>query len=165
MVYGLVTPTLMREARVIVFAHGELARKEVMEAFIAVSADPVEEITIILMHSGGGKQKKLLTQLKKTTQVNEVKPVKPRDRMRWVMDEFRSHNARVTPDVAQAVLEGVGSDLRELAAAIEQLVSDNNGNVTVDSVRTMYQGVAEVSGFEIADLICLLYTSPSPRDS
>lgn len=153
MVYGLVTPTLMREARVIVFAHGELARKEVMEAFIAVSADPVEEITIILMHSGGGKQKKLLTQLKKTTQVNEVKPVKPRDRMRWVMDEFRSHNARVTPDVAQAVLEGVGSDLRELAAAIAQLVSDNNGNVTVDSVRTMYQGVAEVSGFEIADLI------------
>ena len=153
MVYGLVTPTLMQEARVIVFTHGELAKKEVMEAFIEVSKDPVPEITIILMHTGGGKHKKLLNQLKNTTTVKDLKPVKPRDRMRWVMDEFRSHNARVTADVAQAVLEGVGSDLRELAAAIAQLVADNRGVVTVDAVRTMYQGVAEVSGFEIADLV------------
>ena len=50
-----------------------------------------------------------------------------------------------------ALLESVGSDLRELASAIEQLVADTEGEITVASVRAYYTGVAEVSGFDIAD--------------
>ena len=67
------------------------------------------------------------------------------------MEEFRRHGARPTPDVAAAVLESVGSDLRELASAVSQLVSDTEGELTVESVRDYYVGVAEVAGFDIAD--------------
>ena len=50
-----------------------------------------------------------------------------------------------------AVLEGVGSDLRELASAISQLVSDTGGNVTREAVQNYYVGVAEVANWDIAD--------------
>ena len=58
---------------------------------------------------------------------------------------------RPTPDVIHAVLEGVGSDLRELASAISQLVSDTGGNVTREAVQNYYVGVAEVANWDIAD--------------
>jgi DNA polymerase-3 subunit delta len=51
-----------------------------------------------------------------------------------------------------ALLDAVGSDLRELAATAAQLVSDSGGTVGTDLVRAYHQGRAEVSGFAIADL-------------
>ena len=64
---------------------------------------------------------------------------------------FASHGVRPTPDVVHAVLDGVGSDLRELASAISQLVADTGGNVTQEAVRNYYVGVAEVANWDIAD--------------
>lgn len=58
---------------------------------------------------------------------------------------------RPTPDVVAALLESVGSDLRELSSAVGQLVADTEGEITVASVRQYYVGVAEVAGFDIAD--------------
>ena len=65
---------------------------------------------------------------------------------------FRSaHGIRPTPDVVDALLSGVGSDLRALAAAISQLVADTGGNVTRQTVQRYYAGVAEVENWDIAD--------------
>src|SRR5699024_12619756 len=50
-----------------------------------------------------------------------------------------------------ALLSGVGSDLRALAAAISQLVADTGGNVTRQTVQRYYAGVAEVENWDIAD--------------
>ena len=49
------------------------------------------------------------------------------------------------------MLANVGSDLRELASAVSQLVADTGGKVTEAAVETYYSGRAEVRGFEIAD--------------
>ena len=83
--------------------------------------------------------------------VHKADPLKDNERRSWLMEEFRSHGVRPTPDVAAAVLESVGSDLRELASAVSQLVSDTEGELTVEAVRAYYVGVAEVAGFDIAD--------------
>ncbi|MDY6049121.1 MAG: DNA polymerase III subunit delta [Corynebacterium sp.] len=153
-VLAAVAPSLFATARGVVFAHGEDAKKEVMEAFEEIAQTVTEEVTVIIRHTGGGRMKRMVPALKKLCDVHEVAVVKPSERLRWVNQEFSRHGVRVTPDVAQAVLEGVGSDLRELASAIAQLVADNEGAVTVESVRALYEGVAEVSGFDIADLAC-----------
>src|SRR5581483_11586685 len=55
-------------------------------------------------------------------------------------------------DATAALVDAVGSDLRELAAVSAQLVSDSGGAVDADLVRAYHRGRAEVTGFAVADL-------------
>ena len=150
----LLSPSLFAEERVVVFTHAHEAGEEAAKLLLEAAVDPADGITLIVVHSGGGRQKKMATKLAKIATVHEAHKVKRNELPSFVNKEFRSHGVRPTPDVVTAVLEGVGSDLRELASAVSQLVSDTNGDVTLQAVRAFYSGVAEVSGFDIADLAC-----------
>ncbi|QGU08021.1 hypothetical protein COCCU_10510 [Corynebacterium occultum] len=149
----LLSPSLFGEDRVIVLTNTDEAGKEPAELLLKAALDPAPGIYLIIMHSGGGRTKNMLPKYRKVAnQVYEVAELKDRERPGWVKNEFRSHEVEVTPDVVQALLEGVGSDLRELASAVSQLVADTGGAVTAAKVREYHAGVAEVSGFDIADL-------------
>lgn len=145
------SPSLFAEERVVIFAAAELAGKEPTELLLRAAVDPAPGMTLIIQHSGGGRQKSYVAKFKKVAQVHDAAPLKDRDRHAWVTNEFRAHGARPTPDVVAALLESVGSDLRELASAVSQLVADTEGEITLASVRAYYSGVAEVSGFGIAE--------------
>lgn len=148
----LLSPSLFAEDRVVVLEHFEEAGKEPAELILATAKDPGPGTTLVVMHAGGGRQKAMVPKLKKFATVHEVFKLKPSERARWVMQEFRAHGANPTPDVVHALLDGVGSDLRALASAVSQLVADHDGNVTQQHVHDFYAGIAEVSGFDIADL-------------
>ncbi|MCG7296545.1 DNA polymerase III subunit delta [Corynebacterium afermentans] len=145
------SPSLFAEDRVVVVKHAELAGKEPTEILLQACVNPAPGITLIVEHTGGGRQKAMVKKFAKAAEVHKADPLKDNERRSWLMEEFRSHGVRPTPDVAAAVLESVGSDLRELASAVSQLVSDTEGELTVESVRAYYVGVAEVAGFDIAD--------------
>lgn len=150
----LLSPSLFGEDRVIVLTNTEDCGKEPLEAVLAAAKDPGPGMYLIILHSGGGRTKSAIPKLKKLARVVEVPKMPAKDRPEWLLAEFRSHGVRPTPDVIHAVLESVGSDLRELASAVAQLVADTGGELTVEAVRQYYVGVAEVSGFDIADLAC-----------
>ncbi len=150
----LLSPSLFGEDRVVVLTHMDQAGHDPANLVLQAAVDPAPGIYMIIVHSGGGRTKQMVTKLKKISVVHEADKLKDRERPGWVMQEFKNHNVKVTPDVVHALLEGVGSDLRELASAVGQLVADTNGDVTVEKVRAYYIGVAEVSGFDIADLAC-----------
>ncbi len=57
--------------------------------------------------------------------------------------EFRTAGVRVSPEVIELVVEAVGSDLRELAAACSQLVADTGGKIDASAVQRYYSGKAE----------------------
>ena len=145
------SPSLFAEERVVVVKHAELAGKEPTEILLKACVDPAPGITLVIEHTGGGRQKAMVAKFSKAAEVHKADPLKDNERRSWLMEEFRRHGVRPTPDVAAAVLESVGSDLRELASAVSQLVSDTEGDLTVESVRDYYVGVAEVAGFDIAD--------------
>ncbi|MCG7274367.1 DNA polymerase III subunit delta [Corynebacterium afermentans] len=145
------SPSLFAEDRVVVVKHAELAGKEPTEILLQACVNPVPGITLIVEHTGGGRQKAMVKKFAKVAELHKADALKDNERRSWLMEEFRSHGVRPTPDVAAAVLESVGSDLRELASAVSQLVSDTEGELTVESVRAYYVGVAEVAGFDIAD--------------
>lgn len=145
------SPSLFAEERVVVVKHAELAGKEPTEILLKACVDPAPGITLVIEHTGGGRQKAMVAKFSKAAEVHKADPLKDNERRSWLMEEFRGHGVRPTPDVAAAVLESVGSDLRELASAVSQLVSDTEGDLTVESVRDYYVGVAEVAGFDIAD--------------
>ena len=145
------SPSLFAEDRVVLVKHAELAGKEPTEVLLKACVDPAPGIVIIIQHTGGGRQKSLVPKFKKLADVHEANPLNDGQRRTWVTEEFRSHGVRPTPDVVAALLESVGSDLRELASAVSQLVADTDGEITVATVREYYVGVAEVAGFDIAD--------------
>lgn len=150
----LCSPSLFGEDRIVVLTKLEDAGKEPADLILKFAVNLAPGVAIILMHNGGGRTKALVPKLKKIATVHQAEKLKPQERMGWVTNEFRRHNVRPTPDVVQVVLAGVGSDLRELASAVSQLVADTGGVVTAQAVHDYYAGVAEVSGFDIADYAC-----------
>ncbi|MDO4631072.1 MAG: DNA polymerase III subunit delta [Corynebacterium sp.] len=150
----LCSPSLFGEDRIVVLNKMEEAGKEPADLVLKLAVDPVPGVYLIIVHNGGGRTKALVPKLKKIATVHQVDKLKPQERASWVTSEFRRHGVRPTPDVVHALLGGVGSDLRELASAISQLIADTDGQITEQTVRDYYAGVAEVSGFDIADLAC-----------
>ncbi|MFO6504576.1 DNA polymerase III subunit delta [Corynebacterium freneyi] len=149
----LLSPSLFGEDRIVVLTDCDAAGKEPADLIVQAAADPAPGITLILQHSGEGRQKKMVAALRKTgAQLFEAHAMKRSALPSFVRGEFQAHRLRVSQDVIDALLDSVGSDLRELATAVSQLVSDTGGNVTVDAVRTYYGRTAEVSGFEVAEL-------------
>jgi DNA polymerase-3 subunit delta len=117
------------------------------------AADLQPGTVLVIVHSGAGRAKALADRLK--TLGAEVHPcakiAKAGERADFVRREFRALKVKVGDDVVTAVLDAVGSDIRELAAACSQLVADTAGQVDVAAVRRYHSGKAEVKGFDIAD--------------
>lgn len=145
------SPSLFAEERVVVIRDTELAGREPTDLLLTAAVDPAPGMTLVIVHSGKGRNKSYVPKFRKVAEVHEAAPLGQRERQSWVQNEFRRRGVRPTPDVLGALLESVGSDLRELASAIEQLIDDTEGDITVADVRAYYTGVAEVSGFDIAD--------------
>lgn len=118
------------------------------------ASSPPEGVVLVVLHSGGGRAKALAPALQKMGAVvhQAAKLTKAGERIEFVRNEFRAANVRVSPDVVQALIEAIGSDLRELAAASSQLVADTGGKIDIAAVHRYYSGKAEVTGFDVADL-------------
>jgi DNA polymerase-3 subunit delta len=108
---------------------------------------------LVVVHSGGGRAKALAGQLRELGAQTHpaAKIAKPAERADFVRAEFRALKIKADEDTVVALLESVGSDIRELAAACSQLVADTAGQVDAAAVRRYHSGKAEVTGFEIAD--------------
>ncbi|MDR7168492.1 DNA polymerase-3 subunit delta [Nocardia kruczakiae] len=150
----LLSPSLFAEDRVIVLEAAAEAGKDAVALVTAAAGDLPEGVVLVVLHSGGGRAKALAPALQKQgAEVHTCAKIsKANERNEFVRNEFRTAGVRVSADVVQAVVEAIGSDLRELAAACSQLAADTGGKVDVDAVRRYYSGRAEVTGFEVADL-------------
>lgn len=149
----LLSPSLFAEDRVVVLESAAEAGKDAVALVLDAAADPPEGAVLVIMHSGGGRAKAMVGSLQKSGAVVHecAKLTKPAERADFVKHEFSAAGVRVSPDVVEAVVEAVGSELRELAAACSQLVADTGGKVDVAAVGRYYSGKAEVSGFDVAE--------------
>ncbi|EHB53852.1 DNA polymerase III delta [Mycolicibacterium rhodesiae JS60] len=149
----LLSPSLFADERVVVLESAGEAGKEAVELIANAAADLPPGTVLAVVHSGGGRAKALADQLKKLgAQVHPcAKITKPAERADFVRAEFRALKVKVDDNTVTALLDAVGSDIRELAAACSQLVADTDGRIDAVAVRRYHSGKAEVTGFEIAD--------------
>ncbi|MDT5043766.1 MAG: polymerase subunit delta [Actinoplanes sp.] len=149
----MLSPSLFGGRRVLVLRSGQDARKDLVTALLAYADAPDPEVTLIVAHPGGAKGKAFADGLRAAgaTVVATVKLKGDRERTAFVRDEFRRNGGRCDDTAATALLAAVGNDLREIAAACSQLMSDTDGKITPAVVARYYQGRAEVSGFTVAD--------------
>lgn len=152
----LVSPSLFAEGRVIVLQNGQDISKEVADTVLSYVKAPADGVTLVVVHTGGGRSKAakdLPGQLKKAgAAVTEcAKVTKAGDREAFVRNEVRRAGGKIDPEAVATLIDAVGTNLRELAAAASQLVSDTDGKVTVEEIRRYHQGKAEVTGFAVAE--------------
>jgi DNA polymerase-3 subunit delta len=149
----LLSPSLFAEERVVVLEAAAEAGKDAAALIADAAADLPAGTMLVVVHSGGGRAKALADQIKKLgAQVHPcAKLTKPAERADFIRKEFRTLKVKAEDDVVTELLDAIGSDLRELAAACSQLVADTGGQINVAAVRRYHSGKAEVKGFDIAD--------------
>lgn len=149
----LLSPSLFADERVVVLEAAGEAGKDAAALIVSSAADLPPGTQLVVVHSGGGRAKAMADQLKKLgAQVHAcAKIAKAGERADFVRREFRALKVKVDDDTVSAILDAVGSDIRELAAVCSQLVADTDGTVDAAAVRQYHQGRAEVKGFDIAD--------------
>ena len=147
------SPSLFGDDRVVIVRAAQDLDKQVAAEVTSYAGDPVPEILLVVVHAGGAKGKALLTALLAAgaRRVDAPRLTKPSERKDFLRAELRASGRQVSEDAVTALLDTVGSDLRELAAAASQLLSDTEGPITEAEVRRYHSGRAETTGFQIAD--------------
>jgi DNA polymerase III subunit delta len=150
---ALTAPSLFGGGSLVVLHGTEDAAKSVADEILAIAADPPPEVTLVLTHAGGAKGKALLAALSKqgVPAVDCPRITRMGERMQFVRAEFRAAHRTIDESGVRALLDALGHDLRELAAACAQLAADTTGVVDADVVARYYRGRAEASGFTVAD--------------
>ena len=150
---SLTAPSLFGGGCVIV-VHGIAdAAKNVADEIASLAGDPPPETVLVLTHTGGAKGKALLTALGKrgARTIECPKVTRMGERMQFIRAEFRQAGRTIEESGLRALLDALGNDLRELAAAASQLAADTTGVVNQAVVARYYRGRAEASGFTVAD--------------
>ncbi len=148
----LVAPSLFAEPRVVVLRGAHESSKELADAVIAYAAAPVEGVVLVVHHAGGARNKPLADVIGSGGAVLTcMKITRAGERLDFVRAEIRRAGGTTSPAAVAALVDAVGSDLRELSSASAQLVADTGGTVDEAAVRRYHRGRAEVSGFTVSD--------------
>lgn len=152
--HELLGPSLFGDARLVVLRSVQDVKAAALTALKPYLDVPTDGTTVVLHHAGSAKGKALLDAARKAKalEIGCAKLTRTEERVDFVRNEVRRAGGRIAADAAAALVDAVGSDLRELAAVSGQLVSDSGGTVDVDLVRAYHSGRAEVSGFAVSDL-------------
>jgi DNA polymerase-3 subunit delta len=147
------SPSLFGGRTCIVVRDLQDAADDLQDDVVALVKDPAPEVSLVLVHRGGPRGKRVLDAARKAgAEVVDCPAVKSdRDKGEFVQREFASARRTITSEGVRALVEAVGRDLRELAAACAQLVADTEGTVDDAVVDTYHGGKVEATGFRVAD--------------
>ncbi len=131
----------------------ERASDELLADATAYVAAPFVSVVVVLRHGGGARGKRLLDACRSAgVPTVTVDPVRSdADKVAFAAAELRRAGRRADPGALRALVDAVGSDLRELAAACSQLVADTTGLIGPETVERYHGGRVEATGFQVAD--------------
>lgn len=167
------SPSLFGGAPVVVLrgveglVQSEPSLEDALAEVLAYVAEPSPDACVVLVHGGGNGGKAVLTAAKKSkaATISTPSPKKMGEirnqRRQFVVDEIRSRGCAATKQAVEALLDAVGTNLRELAAACAQLVSDLGTDARLEETDVLryYDGRAEVKTFDVADRVIAGHTA------
>ena len=149
------SPSLFGDSRVIVIKEIQDLAAELGEEITAYLEAQDESVELVLWHKGGVKGKALLEKIKK------VKPTvipcdvikKDGEKSDFIRSEFKRLGRTISTEAVQALIDALGSDLRELGGACSQLAADVAAGKMIDETDVMkfQNGRVETTGFDVAD--------------
>jgi len=150
-------PSLFGDARLVVIKEIQDLPADLAEEIIAYLDDLDTGVHLVLWHKGGVKGKALLDKIKKlkptVIQAEAIK--KESDKTEFVRTEFQRLGRKISADAMQAIIDALGSDMRELSGACSQLASDVavGKTITTEDVEKFQQGRIETTGYDVADAV------------
>jgi len=148
-------PSLFGDSRIIVIKEIQDLAAELGEEITSYLEAQEESVELVLWHKGGVKGKALLEKIKK------VKPTviacdvikKDGEKSDFIRAEFKRLGRTVSTEAVQALIDALGSDLRELGGACSQLAADVVAGKLIDEtdVQKFQNGRVETTGFDVAD--------------
>jgi DNA polymerase-3 subunit delta len=150
---GLTAPSLFGGGGLVIIRSVQDASKDVAAELGRYAAAPAPDVALVLTHSGGARNKSLLAGLTGDGARRIDCPSIRRfgERLDFLRAEFRQAGRKADEGGLRALLDSVGTDLRELAAACSQLAADTTGPISQAVVARYYRGRAEATGFTVAD--------------
>lgn len=148
------SPSLFGGAKCVVVHDLDDAAEELQADLLTVVTDhPEPDLTLVVLHKSGQRGRKVLDALRGAgARVLDAPAIKTdRDKTDFATHEFRRARRKATAEAVHALVEAVGKDVRELAAACQQLVDDTTGVIDEQVVLTYHGGKVEATGFRVAD--------------
>jgi DNA polymerase-3 subunit delta len=150
-------PSLFGDARIVVIKEIQDLTAECTAEVIEYLTNPDESLNLVLWHKGGVKGKALVDKVKKAgAQLIAVEAIKKdSDKAEFVRSEFKRLGRKISTEAVQALIDSLGSDLRELGGACSQLASDVAADKVIDEsdVADYQQGRIETTGYDVADAV------------
>jgi DNA polymerase-3 subunit delta len=149
----LTAPSLFGGDCLVVVRSAQDAGKEVAAELTSYAAAPAPEVVLVVTHAGGAKGKALLASLAASgaRRISAAPVRRFGERLDFLRSEFGRAGRKADEAALRALLDSVGTDLRELAAACSQLAADTTGVISQAVVTRYYRGRAEATGFTVAD--------------
>ncbi len=148
-------PSLFGENRIIVIREINDLTADLSEEVSDYLEAPDDGVHLILWHKGGVKGKALLDKVKKLKPTTIACDVLKKDgeKADFIRAEFSRLGRKASTEAVQALIDSLGSDLREMSGAISQLASDTAPEKIIDEsvVAKFQQGRIETSGYDVAD--------------
>ena len=147
-------PSLFSERRALILRDLQDLPEDNREEITRYLAGPDETMTVVFVHKGGVKGKALLDAIKKVKpEIIACEPLKKEaEKEGFVKELFLDIGRKASPGAVSALVAALGSDMRELQAAVSQIAADAPAGV-IDEViiDKFHQGRIETTGFDVAD--------------
>jgi DNA polymerase-3 subunit delta len=148
-------PSLFSERRALIIKDLQDLPEESRDEITRYLDAPDDLTTLIFVHKGGVKGKALLDAIKKAKpEIISCEPMKKEaEKEEFVKSLFLDSGRKATPGAIAALVGALGSDMRELQAAVSQICLDAQAGKTIDEaiVDKFHQGRIETTGFDVAD--------------
>ena len=147
------SPSLFAEPGVVVVQGAESMTDDFLDDAIAYAAHPDPDVVVILVHSGAVRGMNALEAFRAAGAAEFSCPAIKRDSelVEFVEGEFRRARRQAHPQAVRGLVDAVGGDASELAAACLQLLSDVAGPITEQAVARYYGSRVNATGFAVAD--------------
>jgi DNA polymerase III subunit delta len=148
-------PSLFSERRALIIKDLQDLPEESRDEITRYLDAPDDLTTLIFVHKGGVKGKALLDAIKKAKpEIISCEPMKKEaEKEDFVKSLFLDSGRNATAGAIAALVGALGSDMRELQAAVSQICLDAQAGKTIDEaiVDKFHQGRIETTGFDVAD--------------
>jgi len=148
-------PSLFSERRALIIKDLQDLPEESRDEITRYLDAPDDLTTLIFVHKGGVKGKALLDVIKKAKpEIISCEPLKKEaEKEDFVKSLFLDSGRKATAGAIAALVGALGSDMRELQAAVSQICLDAQAGKTIDEaiVDKFHQGRVETTGFDVAD--------------
>jgi DNA polymerase-3 subunit delta len=147
------SPSLFAEPSVVVVEQAHTMNDEFLADCLAYLADPDPEVVVVVCHGGGVRGKKLLDAMKNAAVPSYACTALKKDAelVDFAMGEFNRAHRTASAAAVRALVNAVGSDASQVAAACAQLLSDSSGGIDEPLVEKYYGTRVNATGFAVAD--------------